>query len=96
MFVVFRVVLFTAAPAVSVAAGGESYSTATDGELWVIPILFVDAFSAASAMSSNAGAALGGAESLGLAAVAATMSGISNVPLCHVYRVCVLLFSTGG
>ena len=43
----FIVVFFTAAPAVSVAAGGESYFTATCGELWAIPILSVDDFSAA-------------------------------------------------
>ncbi len=66
-------VLAAVAPAVSVAAGGESYSTATDGELWAIPVLSVDAFSAAFAMSADAGAALGGAEALGLAAVPATL-----------------------
>ena len=80
------------ATAVSVAAGGESYSTATSGELWAILVLSVDAFLAASAMSAAAGAALRGAEALGLATVPAAMSGISDVPLCHVCRVCVLYF----
>ena len=42
--VVFLVVFFTAAPVVSVAAGGKSNSTATGGELWAILVLSVDAF----------------------------------------------------
>ena len=91
--VFFLVVLFTAAPAVSVAASGESYSTATGGELWAIPFLAV---SAASAMSADTGAALGRTEALGLAGAMAAVSGISIVLLCHVCRVCVLFFSTGG
>ena len=88
--------LFTTAPAVSIAASGESYSTATGEKLWAISILYVDAFSAFSAMSADAGAAIGGAEALGLAGVPAAMSGIFYVPLCHVCRVCVLFFSAGG
>ncbi len=96
LFVVVLVVFFAAAPAVLVAAGGESNSTATGGELWAILVLSVDAFSAALAMSANAGAALDGAEALGLAAIPAGMSGISDVPLCHVCRVYVLFFSAGG
>jgi hypothetical protein len=52
-------VFFTDAPVVSVAAGDESNSTATDGELWAIPVFSVDAFSAASAMSADEGAVLG-------------------------------------
>ncbi len=43
------------APAVSVAAGGKSYSTATSRELWAIHVLSVDAFSAASRMSTKHG-----------------------------------------
>ena len=82
------------APAVSVAADGESYSTATCGELLAIHVLSNDAFSAASTISAEAEAALGEAESLGLVAVPAAMSGFSDVPLCHVCRACVLFFST--
>ena len=94
--VVLLVVFFTDAPVVSVVACGESNSTATCRELWAIHVLSVDAFSAASAMSTNAGAALGGAEALGLVAMPAAMSGISDVPLCRVCRVCVIFFSSGG
>ena len=61
-----------------------------------IHVLSVDAFSAASAMYVDAGAALGEAKSLGLVAMPTTMSGISDVPLCHVCNVCVLFFSAGG
>ena len=93
---VFLVVFFTAAPVVLVAAGGESNSTAAGGELWAIPVLFVDAFSAASTMSADAGPVLGGAEALGLVAMPAAMLGIYGVPLCHVCHVCVLFFSAGG
>ena len=71
LYVVFLVVFFTAAPVVS--AGGESHSTAIGGELWAIHVLSVDAFSTASAMSADAGAALGGAEALGLVAMPAAM-----------------------
>ena len=85
----------TDAPAVSVAAGGESYSPATCGELWAVSVLTNADFSAASAMSADAEPALGGAEALGLVAVPTTMSDFSDVPLC---RVCarVPFFSAGG
>ncbi len=88
------VVFFTAA--VSVAAGGESYSTATCGDLWAILDLTNGAFSAASTMSADVEAAFGGAEALGLVAVPAPMSVFFNVPLCHVCHACVLFFSAGG
>ena len=95
--VVFLVVYFSAEPVVSVAADGESNSTATCGELWAVLVLSVDAFSAASiTMSTDAGAVLGGAKALGLVAMPAAVSGISGVPLCHVCPVCVLFFSAGG
>jgi hypothetical protein len=84
------------APPASVAAGGESYSTTTCGKLWAIHVLPSDAFSAASTMSADAEAALGGAEALGLVAMPVAMSSISGVPLCHVCHVCVMFFSAGG
>jgi len=93
---VFLLVFFTAAPVVSVAAGSESNSTATGGELWAISVFSVDAFSAASSMSADAGAVLCGAEALGLVAMPAAVSCISGVALCHVCHVCVPLFSAGG
>ena len=48
------------APVVLVAAGGESWSTVTGGDLWVSLILSVDAFLAVSAMSSDAVAGVRG------------------------------------
>ena len=54
------------APSVSVAAGGDSYSTDTSGELWAILVLFVDDFSVTSAMSADAGACVRWGRSVGL------------------------------
>ena len=83
-------------PAAWVAAGGESYYPPTCVELWAIHVLTNFSFSAASAMSADAEAALGGAEALGVVAVPTTMLVFSDVPFCLVCCAYVLFFSTGG
>ena len=67
--------------AVSLAAGGETSSPVTCGELWATLAFVNVAFSGAAAMSADANAALGGAEALVLVVVPAYVSGFCVVPL---------------
>ena len=83
------------APAVLVAAGGETYSPATCGELWATLVFVNVAFIGASAMSAVADAAVGGAEALVLVVVPTYVSGFSDMPLCHLCCACVLCISSG-
>ena len=83
----------TIAPAVSVAAGGETYSPVTCGELWATPIFVNVAFSKASTMSAEADAALGGAEALVLVVVLVSVSGLFDMPLCLSCCACILCIS---
>jgi hypothetical protein len=81
------------ASAVLLAAGGETSSPATCGELWATHVFVNVAFSVASAMSTDADATLGGAEALVLVVVTEFVSGFSVVPLCHSCCACILCIS---
>ena len=83
----------TITSAVSLAAGGETSSPATCGELWATLVFVNVAFSGAAAMSTDADAALGGAEAMVLVVVPSFVSGFSVVPLCLSCCACILCIS---